>query len=456
MASPLRAIPSVHQLVECSDLQPALGRFGRTVVTAHCRAVVAELRDRILREGLDTAAAAAAAAELPAVVTGRLEAELEPLYPPVINATGVLLHTNLGRAPLPSLPGRSLASYLALEYDLKAGRRGQRLAPLEHRLAEVLGSEAGVMVNNNAAALLLLLTAHAHGREVIVSRGQLIEIGGSFRLPEVMAASGARLVEVGATNRTRVADYERAIGPDTAAILVAHHSNFRMVGFASEPAVGELAELARARDLALFVDQGSGALHDLARWGLEHEPTVGELLDQGAHAVCFSGDKLLGGPQAGIVVGARRWVEPLARHPLFRALRPDKTALLTMEQVLDAHRCGRLEEIPLYRLLGTPAATLRRRARAIARRLASDGLPATATATRATLGGGTTPGDTIDSHAVVLGCGQALADALRQGRPRVVARLEDDRVVLDLRAVFPGEDRLLEQAVRAALEPAPP
>ncbi len=446
----MRAIPAVHQLLESPDLQPALARVGRAVLTTHCRAAVTELRDRIRRHGLDSEAAAAAASQLSTAVLTRLEAEQASLYPTVVNATGVLLHTNLGRAPLPPLPGRSLASYLALEYDLREGRRGQRLAPLERRLAEVLGGEAGVMVNNNAAALLLLLTAHAREREVVVSRGQLIEIGGSFRLPEVMTASGARLVEVGTTNRTHLSDYATALGEDTAAILVAHHSNFRVVGFTGEPGVGEVAELAHARGVPLFVDQGSGAVHDLARWGLEHEPTVGELLAQGADAVCFSGDKLLGGPQAGVVVGARRWVEPLGRHPLFRALRPDKTALLGMEQVIDAHRRERLQEIPLYRLLETTPAALRRRARAVARRLVGDGIPAAAAPTHATVGGGTTPGDTLPSHAVVVEGGQSLADALRLGRPPVIARIEDDRVVLDLRAVFPEQDRALETAVREA------
>ncbi len=308
------------------------------------------------------------------------------------------------------------------------------------------------MVNNNAGAVLLLLAAHAAGREVVISRGQLIEIGGSFRLPDVMAASGARLVEVGCTNRTHLADYEGAITGETAAILVAHPSNYRVVGFTHEPELAELADLAHRYDLPLFMDQGSGALHPMERWGLPHEPTVAEILAAGADAVCFSGDKLLGGPQAGIVVGAARWVEPLARHPLLRALRPDKTALVWMDRVLRAHRTGALEEIPLYRLLNTPEEALRRRARRLARRLRGQGVPAAAAAARATLGGGTTPGATLPSWAVVLPGEDALAAALRGQAPPVVGRLAGDELLLDLRAVFPHQDRDLERAVARAYQ----
>ncbi len=383
-------------------------------------------------------------------VADALERDARDAYPAVINATGVLIHTNLGRAPLPRDLPASLGSYLALEYDLAAGRRGQRLAPLRSRLAAACGADAAVMVNNNAAALVLILATHAAGREVVVSRGQLIEIGGSFRLPDVMAASGARLVEVGCTNRTHLADYEAAIGPDTAAILVAHRSNFRIVGFTTEPGTGELAGLAHRHDLPLVVDQGSGCLHDLSRWGLPGEPTVSGLLAAGADLVCFSGDKLLGGPQAGVVVGASRWVDPLGRHPLYRALRPDKTALVTMDHVLLAHVAGRLEEIPLYRMLSAPVDELRRRARSLARRLRAAGVPTSAAATRSVLGGGTTPDESLPSWGLATDGGQALLDALRDGEPPVIGRIEEDRVVLDLRTVLPGQERTLERSLADA------
>jgi L-seryl-tRNA(Ser) seleniumtransferase len=343
-----------------------------------------------------------------------------------------------------------LKSYLALEYDVSEGRRGQRLAAMADRIARVCGAASAVMVNNNAAALFLILKAHAEQREVVVSRGQLIEIGGSFRLPDVMESAGSKLIEVGCTNRTHLRDYAAAIGEHTAALLVAHQSNFRIVGFTAEPAIGELAGLAHARGLPLFVDQGSGALHDLRRWGLPHEETVSELLEAGADVVCFSGDKLLGGPQAGLVVGRSEWVEPLARHPLFRALRPDKTALLTMEETLRAHHSGRLEEIPLYAMLGTSIDALMGRARRLGRRLRARNVPVHGRATRAALGGGTTPEETLASYGLGLAGGQGMADRLRAESPPVVARIEDDEVVLDLRTVFPDQDRNLEDAIVSA------
>ena len=388
--------------------------------------------------------------ELEQEVLARVRAGTRPAYPEVINATGVLLHTNLGRAPLGEGDAPPRSWYLALEYDLERGARGQRLAPLERRLAETCGADAAVMVNNNAAALLLILAAHARGREVVVSRGELIEIGGSFRLPEVMRAAGAGLVEVGCTNRTHLADYAAVVSDATAAILVAHRSNFRIVGFTASPPVAELADLAHRHRLPLIVDQGSGCLHDLTPWGLGGEPTVAELLADGADLVCFSGDKLLGGPQAGVVVGRREWVEPLGRHPLYRALRPDKTALVLMDQVLRAHAAGRLEDIPLYRLLATPTEELDRRARGLVRRLRRRSVDAARRPSQATVGGGTTPSQTVPSVAVAVAGGASLEEELRRGEPPVVARIEDDEVRLDLRAVPAEDDGALADAVAAA------
>jgi L-seryl-tRNA(Ser) seleniumtransferase len=306
------------------------------------------------------------------------------------------------------------------------------------------------MVNNNAAALLLILSTHAKGRQVIVSRSQLIEIGGSFRLPDVMAASGCELVEVGCTNRTHLADFDRAVGADTAAILVAHQSNFRIVGFTAAPGTAELAELAHGHDLPFFVDQGSGCLHDLRRWGLPPEETVGELLADGADLVCFSGDKLLGGPQAGIIVGRREWVEPLGRHPLYRALRPDKSSLTLMDQVLAAHHAQQLEEIPLYAMMSVSVEALTRRARRLGGRLRRQGFPIRGTGMRAALGGGTTPEETMPSYGLAIPGGQALLDTLRAGDPPVIGRLEDDEVLLDLRSVRSDQDATLERRLAEA------
>ena len=288
------------------------------------------------------------------------------------------------------------------------------------------------------------------GREVIVSRGQLIEIGGSFRLPDVMAASGCHLVEVGCTNRTHLADFENAIGENTAAILVAHQSNFRIIGFTTEPSTSDLADAAHRHGLPFVVDQGSGCLHDLRRWGLPAEPTVGELLRDGADLVCFSGDKLLGGPQAGIIVGRREWVEPLGRHPLYRALRPDKSALTLMDQVLAAHHADRLDEIPLYAMMSASVDGLTRRARQIGGRLRKAGIPARGSKMRAALGGGTTPEETMPSYGLAIGGGQAMRDLLRQSDVPVIGRLEDDEVLLDLRGVRPSQDPILERAIEAA------
>jgi L-seryl-tRNA(Ser) seleniumtransferase len=450
MVPDYQRIPAIHRLLDLPSLQAAVAEHGHAPVMEACRAAVERLRCRLGAGEITTSAIEEETEALEEEILDALRAESDPAYPPVINATGVLLHTNLGRAPLCQHLPPSLKSYLALEYDVIQGRRGQRLAPIGDRIARVCSAESAVMVNNNAAALLLLLNAHASGREVVVSRGQLIEIGGSFRLPEVMTASGSTLVEVGCTNRTHLSDYAAAIGDKTAAILVVHKSNFRIVGFTTEPSVTELAELAHARGIPLFVDQGSGALHDLSRWGLPPEDTVSQLLEAGADVVCFSGDKLLGGPQAGLIVGRSEWVGPLGRHPLYRALRPDKTALAMMDEVLRAHHSGRLEEIPLYAMLEIPVESLKGRAQRLGRRLRAAGVPVRGRPTRAALGGGTTPEETLPSYGLGVAGGQRLADRLRAETPAVVSRIEDDEVVLDLRTVPVDQDRDLEAALAEA------
>ena len=447
MVPDYRHIPAIHRLLDLPSLQAAVADHGHATVMEACRAAVDRLRRRVGADEIPETPVEEATAALEEEILDALRAESDPAYPAVINATGVLLHTNLGRAPLCQHMPPSLKSYLALEYDVTEGRRGQRLAPLTERIARVCSAERAVMVNNNAAALLLMLTTHAVGREVVVSRGQLIEIGGSFRLPDVMAASGSMLVEVGCTNRTHLSDYAAAIGNKTAAILVAHQSNFRIVGFTAEPSVTELASLAHAHGLPLFVDQGSGALHDLSRWGLPPEETVSQLLEAGADVVCFSGDKLLGGPQAGLIVGRPEWVDPLSRHPLYRALRPDKTALVMMDEVLHAHLSGHLERIPLYAMLEIPVERLKRRAQRLGRRLRASGVPVRGRPTRATLGGGTTPEETLPSYGLGVAGGQRLAERLRAMTPPVISRIEDDEVVLDLRTVPAEEDPNLETAL---------
>ncbi len=444
MSNTLRRLPAVHRLLESPRLKSALERWGRTALLEACREALDDARRQI------GAGDSPSTAELEEAVLIRVGAAEADAYAAVINGTGVLLHANLGRAPMPTALPQSLQGYLALEYDVHAGRRGQRLAPLREKIARVCGAESAVMVNNNAASLLLILAALTRGRDVIVSRSQLIEIGGSFRLPAVMEAAGCRLVEVGCTNRTHLRDYSEAISENTAAVMVAHQSNFRIVGFTTNPTTSELATLAHDNGLPLIIDQGSGCLHDLRRWGLPHEETVKDLLGAGADIICFSGDKLLGGPQAGIIVGSKAWVEPLGAHPLYRALRPDKTALVLMDHTLRAHEAGRLREIPLYLMLETSIDILKRRAGRIGRKLRAHGVPARGRSTRSTLGGGTTPDETMPGYGLEISGGQALLDALREQTPPIIGRMEEDRVVLDLRTVFPEQDGLLIEGILAA------
>ena len=379
----------------------------------------------------------------------------------VVNATGVLLHTNLGRAPLSASAVRALSEvaggYSNLEMDLESGRRCSRLDHLRRLLPLVTGAEAGIAVHNNAAAVHLALTALAAGREVVVSRGHLVEIGGSFRLPEIMAASGARLREVGSTNRTRLSDYESALSPDTALILKVHPSNFRLIGFAEEVPTQDLAALAHRHGVPLLHDVGSGALRAHAELAFG-EPTVQEALEAGADIVCFSGDKLLGGPQAGILVGGRTWIEQLSKHPVARVVRLDKAALAALAGTLEAWLDpGTVRtRIPLLALLARGEEELEEMARSLAERLRAV-LPApwiidTVTA-RCEVGGGALPGIELPSRAVRLahaGHGaDAVARALRLADPAVAGRIEDGRLLLDVRALLPGDEERIGSAAAA-------
>ena len=379
----------------------------------------------------------------PGDLVARLQAELagarRPALRRVLNATGVLVHTNLGRAPLAAAALQRVAAaagYSNLELDLSSGSRGSRqdhLAPLLRRLT---GAEAALVVNNNAAAVLLALAALAEGREVVVSRGELIEIGDGFRIPDVLARSGARLVEVGTTNRTRAADYEQAVGPETAVLLRVHQSNFRVVGFTEQPRLEELAAIARRHGLPLVDDLGSGALVDV-----EGEPTPAQALEAGADLVCFSGDKLLGGPQAGIVAGRAELVERLRRHPLHRALRSDKLTLAALEGTLLLY-LDRPEEIPVLRMLREPGEAVRARAERLA---ASSG--GTVEETVARVGGGALPTAELPSYACAVE--EELAAALRDHEPPVLAVVRDGRTLLDCRTLTDAEADEVARAVLA-------
>jgi len=375
---------------------------------------------------------------------------------PVVNGTGVIIHTNLGRAPLSAAARAAIEGvsrgYSTLEYDLQAGQRGHRTLHAERLLCELTGAEAALVVNNNAGAVLLALSGLAQGQGVIISRGQLVEIGGGFRVPDVMVQSGARLIEVGTTNRTHLRDYALALDghEDVALILRAHHSNFRILGFTTEPGLGDLVALGAERDMPVMDDLGSGALLDTADFGLMHEPTVQESVAAGAAVVCFSGDKLLGGPQAGVIVGQARYVDPLKRHPLARALRADKLCLVGLQATLLHYlKDEATAEVPVWRMIATPLAEIERRARRWQGNLRRAGVQAELVDGRSTVGGGSLPGETLPTKLVALPVAHPnrLAAALRAADPPVVARIEEDRLVLDPRTVLPEDERELLRAI---------
>lgn len=435
------------------DLLPLINENSRPVVGKAVRVALEAERERILggaepweRERLLEAVAAA--------VRRAVRASLEP----VINATGVIVHTNLGRAPLSEAARAAMdavaVAYSNLEFDLEAGRRGSRYGHAAELLTSLTGAEDALVVNNNAAALLLILTALARGREVVISRGQLVEIGGGFRIPEVMAQSGARLVEVGTTNRTYITDYANAVGEETAALLRIHWSNFRIVGFTHQASLEELVALGRERGIPLIDDLGSGALLDTAPYGLAHEPAAQESVEAEAELICFSGDKLLGGPQAGIILGRSQWIEQLREHPLARAVRVDKTTLAGLQATLLHYLRGEAEEkIPVWRMISQDADGLRERADAWVSTLAEDGIEAEVIGGRSPVGGGSLPEETLPTWLVSLAVPSAdrLSRRLREGSPPVVGRVDDGRLILDPRTVLAEQDEALISGLQAAL-----
>ncbi|MCC6190220.1 MAG: L-seryl-tRNA(Sec) selenium transferase [Anaerolineales bacterium] len=454
----LRNLPSVDRLLaQASDVIQA---YGRPLTTQALRDVLAEARAqaRGAAGNEHLVAPLPDAGELLARARARLAALRTARLRPVINATGVILHTNLGRAPLAASALAQIEAaargYSTLEYDLAAGERGQRSAQAEALLVRLTGAEAALVVNNNAAAVLLALTALAQGRAVLIARGQLVEIGGGFRVPDVLKQSGARLVEVGTTNRTHLQDYASALDEQVAVVLRAHHSNFKIIGFATEPSLAELCSLGRP----VVDDLGSGALLDTAAYGLVHEPTVQESLAAGAGLVCFSGDKLLGGPQAGLIVGRRALVDQLRRHPLARAVRPDKLCLAALHATLLHYaRDEATREIPVWRMLAAPLDGLARRAQAWAAELAPNaavaGARVSVTAGESTVGGGSLPGETLPTWLLALevAAPNTFAARLRAQPAPVVARVAGDRVLLDPRTVAEAEAPAMLDSLRAVL-----
>ena len=441
-----RAIPSIEQLRQRPAMQALERQFGHGQVVAALRAEADAVRERLGRgEPLDDVGDS-----LERGATARLcSAQISSLRR-VINATGVILHTNLGRAPLSvaavEAVQRIAAGYSTLEYDLAHGTRGRRDVHAERLLCTLTGAEASCVVNNNAAATLLTLSALAAGREVIASRGELVEIGGGFRVPDVMQQSGALLREVGTTNKTRAADYAAAIGERTALLLRVHPSNFRMSGFTERPRGEELVDLGRRFKIPVVEDLGSGWIGP-GDDRLRDEPAVADSLRTGMNVVMFSGDKLLGGPQAGIIAGQHTYIEGIRRHPLMRALRVDKMTYAALESTLQAYAAERWEDVPALRMIRMSAQEVGVRAEALARALSDVGFDATVIDGESTIGGGSAPGETLPTRLLQLKHSRlsatALEEALRQQDPPIIARILDDRVVLDLRTVFPDEDSLL-------------
>jgi L-seryl-tRNA(Ser) seleniumtransferase len=466
--SDFRVIPSIEQLRQRPGVRALEARYGGSATVQALRGAAEAMR-RGISAGKTTAASPGEAAQaLEAAAETHLADAFESSLQPVINATGVIIHTNLGRAPLADAAiariGEVARGYASLEYDLGRGARGRRDVHAEARLCQLTGAEAAVVVNNNAAAALIVLAALAAGREVIVSRGELVEIGGGFRVPDVMAQSGAVLREVGTTNKTRVADYASAISDRTALILRVHPSNFRIEGFTERPSLTDLVTLGHKFNLVVAEDLGSGELGDGGgtEEGRGHlrpspvpEPTVVGSVNDGVDVCCFSGDKLLGGPQAGIIVGRRTLVDRIRTHPLMRALRVDKLTYAALEATLDEYLAGRAETtVPVRRMLTLTADAIRGRAARLAAVInAAQGWCAELVDIDSAVGGGSAPGVSLPSCAIGLTHDALSADAieqrLRRARPPVVARIERDRVLLDLRTVLPDEDDRLARAVTA-------
>ena len=446
-----RALPAVHVLLEQDGVRELAERVPRSVVAEAVRAEVAAARAAPANAPTSDAAWTAA-------IAARLAASERATLQPVLNATGVVLHTNLGRAPLAAAAIAAIAAvargFASLEYDLVAGARGSRHVHCAGLLRELTGADDAMIVNNCAAALVLALNTVADGRDAIVSRGELVEIGGSFRVPDIMARSGARLVEVGTTNRTHADDYRRACTAQTGAIVSVHRSNFTVDGFVAAVPTRELADLAQAAGVPLLYDFGSGLMLDLAPWGLRGEPTARDAVAAGASLVVMSGDKLLGGPQAGIILGRADLVDALRRNPLARALRVDKLTLAALQATLRLYRepARAVRDIPALAMLTTPVALLRTRAAALVARLAAQGVDACVAETEATVGGGAFPSARIPSCAIVLdGDAEKRERALRKGVPPVVGRIADGALWLDLRGIADtDDDRLVQTILEAA------
>jgi len=450
----LRQIPAVNEVLNRAALKELEARVGRRLVLECTRRVLQRLRDQIVAGGVSSLSLAALEQEIVS------EAEMAARFSlrPVINASGVILHTNLGRAPLAREAVEHLAEvsarYSNLEYELEAGERGKRDVHTERLFSRLLGSEKTLVVNNNAAAVLLALNTLAEGAEVVVSRGELIEIGGSFRIPEVCAKSGAILREVGTTNRTRIEDYGSAINERTRLLLRVHPSNFRILGFTTRPSLEEFVALAHRHSVISMEDLGSGCLVDLRAQGIRDEPTATASLKAGVDVVTFSGDKLLGGPQAGILAGKREWLEQIRKNPLFRALRVDKLTIAALEGTISLYLRGKTDDIPALRMIQLSLEAIRQRATRLAEKIsAHPQFSVRVQNGESVIGGGSTPAQSLPTVLLAVThsnrSAQELERRLRRSSPPVIARVEEDSVLLDLRTVFEDQDEELLEALEA-------
>jgi L-seryl-tRNA(Ser) seleniumtransferase len=470
-----RELPAIDELLRHSEIAELIAEEGQSATTDACRIVLAKLRNEIAAGHLDEAKLRLALSGIPGAIRNELSQSLRYSLRPVINATGVVLHTNLGRAPLAGSAiehiRETATSYSNLEFELESGERGKRDVHVDRLFRKLLSSEhvgitatgrpaeqrsaiSTIVVNNNAAAVLLALNSLAEGGEVIVSRGELVEIGGSFRIPDVMAKSGATLREVGTTNRTRISDYERAINEHTKLLLRVHRSNFEITGFTEQPHVSELVELAVKHKLPLVEDLGSGALFDLRTIGINNEPSVQDSLRAGVHVVTYSGDKLLGGPQAGLISGREDLVQKMRSNSLFRALRVDKLTYAVLEATLLAYVKRDHNAIPALRMMDLSKAEISERVENLVSKFPSS-LEAELIDGESLIGGGSAPSSVLPTRLIAITAknlsANELAARLRRGDPPIIARVEDGRILFDLRTVFPAQDDVLREALVRAV-----
>ena len=449
----LRKIPKVDILSQSPALKDLWETYGEKAVVASVRQAIADLRQEIL---------AGRCTELPDEtvlwdqIRERTTQNALPSLRTVINGTGIILHTNLGRACLSEKAAQAAADtarrYSNLEYDIAGGQRGSRYVHVESQLCRLTGAESALVVNNNAAAVLLVLSALTQGGQVVVSRGELVEIGGSFRVPEIMEACGAQLKEVGATNKTHLYDYERAICPETKALMKVHTSNYRIVGFSESPALADVVRLGHAHGLPVLEDLGSGCLVNLANYGIHDEPSVQDSLKAGVDIVSFSGDKLLGGPQAGIILGKKEYMDKLKKHPLTRAMRVDKMTLAALEATLSSYENGRPEEIPVLDMLSVETDALKAKSDRLAELMRESGIPVSVIPVQGQVGGGSVPNQNLPSFAVALGGDVvSLEKKLRLGMHPIIGRIHNDTYLLDVRTLWEEDFPVIVTAVKEAM-----